>query len=191
LNLSSEKLVSSLCFQIQLVPLHPELMCAVRVATANDTEVVLLAGRLTAAEDDAKKKKKRRGEKTATATTTTARQLLRKAVSEESEARALAALHETVAALLDSYPTSNAEDEAALLASSPSSTEEAAEEGGGAWGPASFSAEAVPLEGDAREAVRCRLREKLLLINALNGLQRTASIRLKKRPFDLNTGAGG
>ena len=56
---------------------------------------------------------------------------------------------------------------------------------------ANEAAEAPPppaaLEGDVREAVRCRLREKLLLVNALGGLQR----RLPGRPFDLSTAAGG
>jgi hypothetical protein len=73
----------------------------------------------------------------------TAGDLLRKAVSQESEARALAALHETVAALLDSYPTSDAEDEASLLATavggSPSMLSPPPSPGGGSAAPTAAS----------------------------------------------------
>jgi hypothetical protein len=78
----------------------PELMCAVRVATANHTEVVLLADQLDPANQRLTKGKgigkggnKRPG-------SGEGMQQLARAVSEESEARALAALHETVAAIL-------------------------------------------------------------------------------------------
>ena len=216
----------------------PELMCAVRVATANDTEVVLLADQLDPAKQRLTKSKKRKvpGEGEGM------RQLTR-AVSEESEARALAALHETVAAILvwrcrwtldpgltalvfcfprfkqkydeppskfafnfnlrrcilDQYPTSDAEDEAALLgAGRGAEAEGVAGKGADAKEEEDAANDAVEeeaandaapaaLEGDVREAVRCRLREKLLLVNAMGGLQR----RLPGRPFDLSTAAGG
>ena len=144
----------------------PELMCAVRAATADDSEVVVLRDRLTDKEKNAGAVHMLGGPK---------------AVSEASEARALAALHETVAALLDAYPTSDAEDEAALLVGAERAEDDGSQEDGG-----SPPATPAPLEGDAREAVRCRLREKLLLVNALNGLQRAAAVRLKERAFDLD-----
>jgi|AntAceMinimDraft_5_1070358.scaffolds.fasta_scaffold12275_3 hypothetical protein len=136
----------------------PELMCAVRVATANDTEIILLAKQLddfniiTQRHNKSKNSKKRRrtqqNPNTYEGTTVetdrrTAGDLLRKAVSQESEARALAALHETVAALLDSYPTSDAEDEASLLATavggSPSMLSPPPSPGGGSAAPTAAS----------------------------------------------------
>ena len=78
-----------------------ELMCALRVATATDAEISELAARYTGQ----KKKKKKKDKPEA---------VFAKMVSEDSEAAALASLYETAAAILDSYPTSDAEDEAIL-----------------------------------------------------------------------------
>jgi len=47
----------------------------------------------------------------------------------------------------------------------------------------------APLTGVHREAVRCRLREKLLLVNCLNSLRRVAAQRLRDAPFELDFGA--
>lgn len=152
-----------------------ELRCAVRVATANDTEVALLAARLIDDEDD---------DAVHIAEGRTLAELARRPVSDESEARALAALHETTAAMLDGYATSDAEDEAALAVGL---SDEESESG------AEVESEAesrVALVGDVREATRCRLREKLLLIDALNALRREAATRRGGTPFDLTGGEG-
>lgn len=153
-----------------------ELRCAVRVATANDTEVALLAARLIDNDDDAVHIAEGR----------TLAELARRPVSDESEARALAALHETTAAMLDGYATSDAEDEAALavgLSDEESESESEAKSESGAESR-------VALAGDVREATRCRLREKLLLVDALNALRREAATRRGGTPFDLTGGEG-
>ena len=80
-----------------------ELMCALRVATATDAEISELAARYTGQKKKKKNKKKDKPEA-----------VFAKMVSEDSEAAALASLYETAAAILDSYPTSDAEDEAIL-----------------------------------------------------------------------------
>ena len=148
-----------------------ELRCAVRVATANDTEVALLAARLMDDErDDAVHRVEGR----------TLAELARRPVSDESEARALAALHETTAAMLDGYATSDAEDEAALAVGLSDEESESGAE----------AESRVALVGDVREATRCRLREKLLLIDALNALRREAATRRGGTPFDLTGGEG-
>ena len=139
------------------------LRCAVRVATADDVEVTALARRL--AEEDA----------SAAAAT------LRAPVSDAAEARALAALLETTAAILDGYPTSDARDEALLREgeralsheSDEDEDEEAEEDEEDEDAPAS-----TRLADDVAEAVRCRLREKRLLLDALNSLRREASVTL-------------
>jgi hypothetical protein len=96
-------------------------------------------------------------------------------VSDAAEARALRALHATAAAILDGYPTSDAEDEEALRANLRVNAEEEEEEEnvegfGGERGDAESAA-------FAREAVRCRLREKTLMVNALNAVRRDAESR--------------
>ena len=134
-----------------------------RVATADDVEVTALARRL--AEEDA----------SAAAAT------LRAPVSDAAEARALAALLETTAAILDGYPTSDARDEALLREgeralsheSDEDEDEEAEEDEEDEDAPAS-----TRLADDVAEAVRCRLREKRLLLDALNSLRREASVTL-------------
>ena len=106
--------------------------------------------------------------------------LLARPVSDAAEARALRALHATAAAILDGYPTSDAEDEEALRANlrvnAEKEEEEEEDEGenvegfGGDRGDAESAA-------FAREAVRCRLREKTLMVNALNAVRRDAESR--------------
>lgn len=155
-----------------------ELMCALRVATATDAEISELAARYTGQ----KKKKKKKDKPEA---------VFAKMVSEDSEAAALASLYETAAAILDSYPTSDAEDEAILRRGLRE--EEDVE---GAEGADTSVRATLAVVGETREAVRCRLREKLLVIEALNALRVAAERRLKGNvPFELRTdfgdGAGG
>ena len=154
-----------------------ELMCALRVATATDADISELAARYTG-----QKKKKKKDKPEA---------VFAKMVSEDSEAAALASLYETAAAILDSYPTSDAEDEAILRRGL---REEEDVEGAEGADTAVRATLAVVVE--TREAVRCRLREKLLVIEALNALRVAAERRLKGNvPFELRTdfgdGAGG
>jgi hypothetical protein len=152
-----------------------------------------------------------------------ARRLATRPVSEDSEASALAALVETVAALLDAYPTSDEEDEALLRIGAEEKEEEEEDEEAGktsddddddadaalnakrerrekekrerrrrrraAEAASNAAAGRAPLTGVHREAVRCRLREKLLLVNCLNSLRRVAAQRLRDAPFELDFGA--
>ena len=98
----------------------------------------------------------------------------------------MASLHETAAAILDSYPTSDAEDEAILRRGLRE--EEDAE---GAEGTDTAVRATLAVVGETREAVRCRLREKLLVIEALNALRVAAERRLKGNvPFELRTDFG-
>lgn len=151
-----------------------ELTCAVRVATATDAEILELAARHGGAVGGAEGADTSYGE------------VFARMVSEDSEAAALASLHETAAAILDAYPTSDAEDEAILrrgLAGEDEGTVGGAEGAEGAG--------RLAVAGETREAVRCRLREKLLVVNALNALRRVAETRLKgKVPFELRTDFG-
>ena len=150
-----------------------ELMCALRVATATDAEISELAARYTGQ----KKKKKKKDKPEA---------VFAKMVSEDSEAAALASLHETAAAILDSYPTSDAEDEA-ILRRGLRETEDVE----GAEGADTAVRATLAVVGETREAVRCRLREKLLVIEALNALRVAAERRLKGNvPFELRTDFG-
>ena len=150
-----------------------ELMCALRVATATDAEISELATRYTGT----KKKKKKKDKPEA---------VFAKMVSEDSEAAALASLYETAAAILDSYPTSDAEDEAILRRGLRE--EEDVE---GAEGADTAVRATLAVVGETREAVRCRLREKLLVIEALNALRVAAERRLKGNvPFELRTDFG-
>ena len=150
-----------------------ELMCALRVATATDAEISELAARYTGQ----KKKKKKKDKPEA---------VFAKMVSEDSEAAALASLYETAAAILDSYPTSDAEDEA-ILRRGLRETEDAE----GAEGADTSVRATLAVVGETREAVRCRLREKLLVIEALNALRVAAERRLKGNvPFELRTDFG-
>ena len=150
-----------------------ELMCALRVATATDAEISELAARYTGQ----KKKKKKKDKPEA---------VFAKMVSEDSEAAALASLYETAAAILDSYPTSDAEDEAILRRGLRE--EEDVE---GAEGADTAVRATLAVVGETREAVRCRLREKLLVIEALNALRVAAERRLKGNvPFELRTDFG-
>jgi hypothetical protein len=98
-------------------------------------------------------------------------------VSDAAEARALAALLETTAAILDGYPTSDARDEA-LLRRAPGSSSEEDDEEEDEDDEEDEEDVSLPLADDVAEAVRCRLREKRLLLDALNGLQRAASTTL-------------
>ena len=150
-----------------------ELMCALRVATATDAEISELAARYTGQ----KKKKKKKDKPEA---------VFAKMVSEDSEAAALASLYETAAAILDSYPTSDAEDEA-ILRRGLRETEDVE----GAEGADTAVRATLAVVGETREAVRCRLREKLLVIEALNALRVAAERRLKGNvPFELRTDFG-
>ena len=152
-----------------------ELICALRVATATDAEISELAARHTG-----KKKKKKKKKDTPEA-------VFAKMVSEDSEAAALASLYETAAAILDSYPTSDAEDEAILRRGLREETEEPE----GAEGADTAVRAELAVVGETREAVRCRLREKLLVIEALNALRVAAERRLKGNvPFELRTDFG-
>ena len=149
-------------------------MCALRVATATDAEISELAARYTGQ----KKKKKKKKDKPEA--------VFAKMVSEDSEAAALASLYETAAAILDSYPTSDAEDEA-ILRRGLRETEDAE----GAEGADTAVRATLAVVGETREAVRCRLREKLLVIEALNALRVAAERRLKGNvPFELRTDFG-
>jgi len=153
-----------------------ELMCALRVATATDAEISELAARYTGQ----KKKKKKKDKPEA---------VFAKMVSEDSEAAALASLYETAAAILDSYPTSDAEDEAILRRGLRE--EEDVEGAEGAEGADTAVRATLAVVGETREAVRCRLREKLLVIEALNALRVAAERRLKGNvPFELRTDFG-
>ena len=152
-----------------------ELMCALRVATATDAEISELAARYTG-----QKKKKKKDKPEA---------VFAKMVSEDSEAAALASLYETAAAILDSYPTSDAEDEAILRR--VLREEEDVEGAEGAEGADTAVRATLAVVGETREAVRCRLREKLLVIEALNALRVAAERRLKGNvPFELRTDFG-
>ena len=143
-----------------------ELTCAVRVATATDAEIDALAARHDAAAGD------------------TSVLSVTGMVSEDSEAAALASLYETAAAILDAYPTSDAEDEAILRRGLGAEGAEGAEDGGAVEG--AEGAGRLAVTGETREAVRCRLREKLLVVDALNALRRAAETRLRgKVPFEL------
>ena len=143
-----------------------ELTCAVRVATATDAEIHALAAEI------------REGPGVTSVTSVT------RMVSEDSEAAALASLYETAAAILDAYPTSDAEDEAILRRGLGAEGAEGAEDGGAVEG--AEGAGRLAVTGETREAVRCRLREKLLVVDALNALRRAAETRLRgKVPFEL------
>ena len=157
-----------------------ELTCAVRVATATDAEILELAARRGGA-----------GDASGTDDDTSYGAVFAKMVSEDSEAAALASLYETAAAILDAYPTSDAEDEAILRRGLAGEDEGTEDEGavGGAEG--AEGAGRLAVAGETREAVRCRLREKLLVVDALNALRRVAETRLKgKVPFELRTDFG-
>lgn len=152
-----------------------ELWCAVRVATADDSEAVSLFRRLEEkdAEKDAADAATRGDEPRAAAA------MLRDApVSDAAEARALAALLETTAAILDGYPTSDARDEALLRRAARARGEEAFSKTENEEGEEDEEEDGQNLADDVAEAVRCRLREKRLLIDALNTLQRAASLTL-------------
>ena len=153
-----------------------ELWCAVRVATADDDEAAALARRFK--EKDTSSDEASRGDKDAFHSAAVS--MLRRPVSANAEARALAALLETVAAILDGYPTSDARDEALLRRAPGSSTEEEDddEEEEDEEDEDDELDVSAPLADDVAEAVRCRLREKRLLLDALNGLQRAASTTL-------------
>jgi len=152
-----------------------ELWCAVRVATADDSEAVSLFRRLEEkdAEKDAADAATRGDEPRAAAA------MLRDApVSDAAEARALAALLETTAAILDGYPTSDARDEALLRRAARARGEEAFSKTENEEGEEDEEEDGQNLADDVAEAVRCRLREKRLLLDALNTLQRAASLTL-------------
>ena len=152
-----------------------ELWCAVRVATADDSEAVSLFRRLEEkdAEKDAADAATRGDEPRAAAA------MLRDApVSDAAEARALAALLETTAAILDGYPTSDARDEALLRRAARARGEEAFSKTENEEDEEDEEEDGQNLADDVAEAVRCRLREKRLLIDALNTLQRAASLTL-------------
>jgi len=164
----------------------PELLCATRVATANDTEVIALQAKAEATRrgrgggDSGGSRGGDSGSRGGASGSSPVRPggLLARPVSDAAEARALRALHATAAAILDGYPTSDAEDEEALRANLwvNAEKEEDEEEGenvegfGGDRGDAESAA-------FAREAVRCRLREKTLMVNALNAVRRDAESR--------------
>ena len=153
-----------------------ELWCAVRVATADDSEAVSLFRRLEENDASDAADAATRGDEPRAAA------MLRNApVSDAAEARALAALLETTAAILDGYPTSDARDEALLRRSARARGEEAfskTENEEGEEGEQDEEEDGQILADDVAEAVRCRLREKRLLIDALNTLQRAASLTL-------------
>jgi hypothetical protein len=151
-----------------------ELWCAVRVATADDDEAAALARRFK--EKDTSSDEASRGDKDAFHSAAVS--MLRRPVSANAEARALAALLETVAAILDGYPTSDARDEALLRRAPGSSSEEDEEDEDDKEDEDDEEDVSLPLADDVAEAVRCRLREKRLLLDALNGLQRAASTTL-------------
>ncbi len=151
-----------------------ELWCAVRAATADDDEAAALVLKLKekdASSDEASSFVDKDAFHSAAVS------MLRRPVSANAEARALAALLETVAAILDGYPTSDARDEA-LLRRAPGSSSEEDDEEEDEDDEEDEEDVSLPLADDVAEAVRCRLREKRLLLDALNGLQRAASTTL-------------
>jgi hypothetical protein len=156
-----------------------ELWCAVRVATADDSEAVSLFRRLEEKDASDAADAATRGDEPRAAAA-----MLRDApVSDAAEARALAALLETTAAILDGYPTSDARDEALLRRAARARGEEAFSQTENEEGEEDEEEEDEEEDGqnladDVAEAVRCRLREKRLLIDALNTLQRAASLTL-------------
>ena len=101
-------------------------------------------------------------------------------VSDAAEARALAALLETTAAILDGYPTSDARDEALLRRARARAARRLFQrlKTRRARRASRTEEDGQILADDVAEAVRCRLREKRLLIDALNTLQRAASLTL-------------
>ena len=153
-----------------------ELWCAVRVATADDSEAVSLFRRLEENDASDAADAATRGDEPRAAA------MLRNApVSDAAEARALAALLETTAAILDGYPTSDARDEALLRRAARARGEEAfskTENEEDEEDEEDEEEDGQNLADDVAEAVRCRLREKRLLIDALNTLQRAASLTL-------------
>jgi hypothetical protein len=151
-----------------------ELWCAVRAATADDDEAAALVLKLKE-KDASSDEASGRGDKDAFHKDAVS--MLRRPVSANAEARALAALLETVAAILDGYPTSDARDEA-LLRRAPGSSSEEDDEEEDEDDEEDEEDVSLPLADDVAEAVRCRLREKRLLLDALNGLQRAASTTL-------------
>jgi hypothetical protein len=151
-----------------------ELWCAVRAATADDDEAAALVLKLKE-KDASSDEASGRGDKDAFHSAAVS--MLRRPVSANAEARALAALLETVAAILDGYPTSDARDEA-LLRRAPGSSSEEDDEEEDEDDEEDEEDVSLPLADDVAEAVRCRLREKRLLLDALNGLQRAASTTL-------------
>ena len=167
----------------------PELLCATRVATANDTEVIALQAKAEATRrgrgggDAGGSRGGDSGSRGGASGSSPVRPggLLARPVSDAAEARALRALQATAAAILDGYPTSDAEDEEALRANlrvnAEKEEEEEEEEEGenveGFWGDRGDAESAA----FAREAVRCRLREKTLMVNALNAVRRDAESR--------------
>jgi hypothetical protein len=156
-----------------------ELWCAVRVATADDSEAVSLFRRLEEKDASDAADAATRGDEPRAAAA-----MLRDApVSDAAEARALAALLETTAAILDGYPTSDARDEALLRRAARARGEEAFSQTENEEGEEDEEEEDEEEDGqnladDVAEAVRCRLREKRLLIDALNTLRRAASLTL-------------
>jgi hypothetical protein len=146
----------------------------VRAATADDDEAAALVLKLKE-KDASSDEASGRGDKDAFHSAAVS--MLRRPVSANAEARALAALLETVAAILDGYPTSDARDEA-LLRRAPGSSSEEDDEEEDEDDEEDEEDVSLPLADDVAEAVRCRLREKRLLLDALNGLQRAASTTL-------------
>jgi len=162
-----------------------ELRCLTRVAAADAREAEALAKAL------------RRSAETPSAeaadVSRSALAVLREPVSDEAEARYLAALIETVAAILDGYPTSDAYDEAALRRAERRNllAEEEDEAEADEYTDDDDANHAV-LDASSLEAVRCRLREKRLLIDALNGLRRSVETGLPERlKFDVGSPASG
>jgi hypothetical protein len=151
------------------------------VATADDSEAVSLFRRLEEKDASDAADAATRGDEPRAAAA-----MLRDApVSDAAEARALAALLETTAAILDGYPTSDARDEALLRRAARARGEEAFSQTENEEGEEDEEDEEEDEEEDGQnladdvaEAVRCRLREKRLLIDALNTLQRAASLTL-------------
>jgi hypothetical protein len=153
------------------------LRCAVRVTVASDTEVIWLKAKLVGTlKGNGKNGNGNEGNKNEIDHESSAGAMLRKKVSDTSEALALASLVETTAAILDGYLTSDVEDEA-LLRGGIGDEEDGDED-----------EKKTSITLSVLEAVRCRLREKRLLIDALTSIQRVVQTSSGSNRFDLVPG---
>tara|TARA_B110000967_G_C18874485_1_gene557475 strand:+ start:307 stop:2268 length:1962 start_codon:yes stop_codon:yes gene_type:complete len=160
------------------------LRCAVRVTVASDTEVIWLKAKLVGTlKGNGKNGNGNEGNKNEIDHESSAGAMLRKKVSDTSEALALASLVETTAAILDGYLTSDVEDEALLRGGIGDDDDDDEDEEDG-----DEDEKKTSITLSVLEAVRCRLREKRLLIDALTSIQRVVQTSSGSNRFDLVPG---